>query len=77
MLGGNTNQNLPRLSNRDPLHLQGSDHLVKILMSSPLTGTNYRSWCRAIQIALGAKNKLGFIDGRVQPLVEESELFES
>jgi len=70
----NNIRNLPNLSNRGLLHLQGSDHLGLILLSSPLTGANYRYWSRAMKIALGTKNKLGFIDGRVQPPDEESKI---
>ncbi|KAL0405594.1 UNVERIFIED_CONTAM: hypothetical protein Slati_3873300 [Sesamum latifolium] len=34
------------------------------LISTPLTGSNYLGWSRAIKLALGAKMKLSFIDGR-------------
>ncbi|KAL0347962.1 UNVERIFIED_CONTAM: hypothetical protein Sangu_1024000 [Sesamum angustifolium] len=34
------------------------------LISTPLIGNNYLGWSRAIKLALGAKMKLSFIDGR-------------
>ncbi|KAK9099581.1 hypothetical protein Syun_026626 [Stephania yunnanensis] len=48
----------------DSLHLQNSDHPGMILVTNSLTGLNYLTWSRAMRIALGAKMKLGFIDGR-------------
>ncbi|KAG8649482.1 hypothetical protein MANES_08G099611v8 [Manihot esculenta] len=36
-----------------------------VLVSAPLIGTNFKSWCRAIRIALRAKQKLEFIEGTV------------
>ncbi|KAK9104685.1 hypothetical protein Scep_021529 [Stephania cephalantha] len=47
-----------------PYFLQSSDHPGMVLVSNSLTGSNYLSWSRAMLIALGAKTKLGFIDGR-------------
>ncbi|KAG8660311.1 hypothetical protein MANES_02G144450v8 [Manihot esculenta] len=48
----------------DPLFLHSSDHPGLVLVSSPLTGDNYLSWSRSMLIALRAKDKLGFIDGK-------------
>lgn len=62
--------------NGDPLHLQNSDHPGMLLVTSPLTGTNYLTWCRSIKIALGAKLKLGFIDGRCKKPSEDSDHFD-
>ncbi|XP_052181930.1 uncharacterized protein LOC127794724 [Diospyros lotus] len=59
----------------DPLQIHASDHPGMILVSTPLTGLNYRSWSRGIQIALGAKNKLGFVNGEILILDENSEEF--
>ncbi|KAK9135468.1 hypothetical protein Syun_014798 [Stephania yunnanensis] len=47
-----------------PYLLQGYDHPGMVLVSDSLTGSNYLSWSRAMMIALGAKTKIGFIDGR-------------
>ncbi|XP_070667571.1 uncharacterized protein [Malus domestica] len=41
------------------------DHPRMMLVSKPLTGDKYGTWCRSMTIALGAKNKLGFVDGTV------------
>ncbi|KAL0431495.1 UNVERIFIED_CONTAM: Retrovirus-related Pol polyprotein from transposon RE2 [Sesamum radiatum] len=45
------------------LQLHGSDHPGMILISTPLTSTNYLTWSCSIKRALRAKTKLGFIDG--------------
>ena len=50
----------------DPYFLHSSDHPSMILVSAPLVGTNYLSWSCSIKIALGAKHKLGFINGKVR-----------
>ncbi|KAG8646687.1 hypothetical protein MANES_09G022870v8 [Manihot esculenta] len=60
----------------DPLTLQFSDHPGMILVSAPLVGTNFRSWYRAIRIALGAKQKLKFIEGAVTVPNRESDSYE-
>ncbi|KAM1406159.1 hypothetical protein ACFXTH_000858 [Malus domestica] len=49
----------------DPYFLHPSDHPGLILVSKKLTGDNYNTWCRAMEISLGAKNKIGFINGKV------------
>ncbi|XP_071695330.1 uncharacterized protein [Rutidosis leptorrhynchoides] len=50
----------------DPLHLASSDHPGMTLTSTPFNGTNYLGWSRTIKMALGAKLKLGFIDGTIE-----------
>ncbi|XP_071724491.1 uncharacterized protein [Rutidosis leptorrhynchoides] len=48
----------------DPLYLHPSDTTGTPLISYKLTGTeNYNVWNRAMLLALGTKNKVGFIDG--------------
>ncbi|KAF2299074.1 hypothetical protein GH714_030406 [Hevea brasiliensis] len=56
----------------DPMNLMGSDH-PDMVVSAPLVGKNFRSWQRAIRIALGAKQKLGFIHGTIPVPDEGSE----
>ena len=51
------------VDNNDPLFLYNSDHPGMVLVTAPLTGKNFLTWSRSIKIALGAKMKLGFIDG--------------
>ena len=63
-------------NNEDPLGLQSSDHLGMVLVSIPLTGNNYLSWNHSMKIALGAKVKLGFINGKCKMLDEDSLDFE-
>ena len=41
-----------------------SDNPGMALVSVPLTEKNYMPWVRGIKIALAAKDKLGYIDGR-------------
>ncbi|KAL2226425.1 UNVERIFIED_CONTAM: hypothetical protein Sindi_2001200 [Sesamum indicum] len=47
---------------------QGNDEPGMNLVSAPLNGNNYLTWARAIKIALGAKEKLEFIDGTYENL---------
>lgn len=47
----------------DHLHLQNSDHLGMKLVTTPLTDKNFNSWSQSVVIVLGAKWKLGFVDG--------------
>ena len=63
-------------NNEDPLGLQSLDHLGMVLVSIPLTGNNYLSWNHSMKIALGAKVKLGFINGKCKMLDEDSLDFE-
>lgn len=50
----------------DPYFLHGSDNPGDILVTKPLNGDNNSTWCRSMTIALGAKNKIGFIDSTIQ-----------
>ena len=46
----------------NPYFLYHSDNLGMVLVSKPLNGDNYLTWCRAMTISLNTKSKLGFID---------------
>ncbi|KAK4277055.1 hypothetical protein QN277_015110 [Acacia crassicarpa] len=46
-----------------------------ILVSSPLIGTNYHHWARAMLLALMSKNKQQFVDGTLQPPAVSDPLF--
>ena len=48
-----------------PYFLHHSDHPGMVLVSKPLNGDNYSTWCRAMTISLNAKSKLGFVDGTI------------
>ena len=47
----------------DPLYLASSDHPGMMLTNTSFNGNNFMGWSRTIKMALGAKLKLGFIDG--------------
>lgn len=52
----------------DPSHhlfFHHSNHPGDVLVSQLLTKDNYQTWNQAIVMALGAKNKLGFVDGSI------------
>ena len=50
--------------------LHSSDHPGMTLVLAPLNGDNYLSLSRYVKIALGAKNKLNFIDGTPSPKMD-------
>ncbi|KAL5743738.1 hypothetical protein ACOSQ2_026854 [Xanthoceras sorbifolium] len=52
--------------NMDSFTLHHSDHPGLVLVSKILEGDNYGQWSYAMQIALSAKNKIGFINGTIQ-----------
>ncbi|CAL1360354.1 unnamed protein product [Linum trigynum] len=49
----------------DPYFLHASEQPGVLLVGEKLTPTNYNDWSKAMYNALGAKNKLGFIDGTI------------
>jgi len=55
-----------------PLFLHHSDHPSLLLVSKRLNGDNYNSWHRAMKISLSAKNKTGFITGKIKEPHEAS-----
>ncbi|KAL2519118.1 Retrotran gag 3 domain-containing protein [Abeliophyllum distichum] len=59
----------------DPMALQQSDHLGLILVYKPLDRNNYGQWSRAMRIALIAKNKIGFVDGKIKEPEAEDEKY--
>lgn len=61
------------LMDGDPMKLKSYNHPGIILVSTCLVGTNYRSQSRAMRIAVGAKQKLGFVDGKINLPEAESE----
>ncbi|GJY70178.1 sulfotransferase 16 [Tanacetum coccineum] len=56
------NQNVANTVN-DPLYISSSDHPGMMLTNTPFNGSNFHGWSRNVKMALGAKLKLGFIDG--------------
>nr|GEX60030.1 retrovirus-related Pol polyprotein from transposon TNT 1-94 [Tanacetum cinerariifolium] len=64
----NINPNTPLFGNsdnsiNDPLSISNSDHPRMVLNQTLFNGGNFIGWSRSIKMALGAKLKLGFIDG--------------
>ena len=51
-----------------PYYLHPSDNSSLILVLKPLTGDNFHSWFRSMDMALTIKNKLGFVDGSIREL---------
>ncbi|KAL6206049.1 hypothetical protein ACLB2K_023300 [Fragaria x ananassa] len=56
----------------NPFFLHHSDHPGLVLVSKRLNGDNYTSWCRVMRISLSAKNKTGFITGKIKEPSETS-----
>ena len=56
------------------MFLHNSDHPGMVLVTAPLTGSNYLTWSGSMKIALIAKQKLGFVNGKcVQPDMNSKE----
>lgn len=55
----------------NPFYLHPSDNPGSILVSQPMNGNNYNSWCRAMKMALISKNKFGFVDGSIAEPTEK------
>ena len=60
-------------SSSDPLFLSNSDYPVMQLVSIPFNGLNFTSWSRSVTMALGAKLKLGFVNGMCTKPVDDDE----
>ncbi|CAA0825574.1 Unknown protein [Striga hermonthica] len=61
-------------SRQDPYSLHGSDNLGMLIVTNLLTGSNFLPWKRSMMIALGAKTKLGFINGDIKmPDVDDDD----
>ncbi|XP_021664884.2 uncharacterized protein LOC110653516 [Hevea brasiliensis] len=69
-------RNVMESSRDDVFHLQNLNNLGMMLVSVPLNGRNYLAWRRSMVIALCAKDKMGFITGKVKKPSEDSPLFE-
>ena len=68
----NTESNSP-----NPFLLSGSENPSNILVTHPLLGMkNYQSWSRAMVLALTAKKKIGFVNGKIAKPDIDSPLYE-
>ncbi|XP_020221438.1 uncharacterized protein LOC109804079 [Cajanus cajan] len=65
MASTNNSSSLPTDDYANPYFLHPSDNPGAFIVSQPLNGDNYNSWSRAILMALGEKNKIGFVDGTI------------
>nr|GEV29291.1 reverse transcriptase, RNA-dependent DNA polymerase [Tanacetum cinerariifolium] len=71
----NLNPNNASNSINDPLYTGNSDHHGMVLTNTPFNGSSFLGWSRTIKMALGAKLKLGFINGTyVNPISEGKNL---
>lgn len=57
----------------DPYHVSNSDAPGFSLVNTPLKGHNYLSWSQSVQVALRAKKKLGFINGKIKAPALDSD----
>ncbi|CAN0892457.1 hypothetical protein LINGRAHAP2_LOCUS17547 [Linum grandiflorum] len=58
----------PLLTADHPYHIGAGDNPGSLLVSVPLTSsTDDHSWARSMCMSLLSKNKLGFVDGTVDP----------
>ena len=61
----------------NPFFLSSSKNLGNILVTQPLLGMqNYHSWSRAMVLALTAKKKIRFVNGKISMLDLDSPLYE-
>ncbi|KAJ0821780.1 putative RNA-directed DNA polymerase [Helianthus annuus] len=66
---------ISKLDIGDPLFLHPSDSSSLTIVGIKLKGTeNYRVWSSAMKLALEAKNKFGFIDGKCKKNTEDDVL---
>ena len=57
--------------------LSASENPGNILVTQPLLGMrNYQSWSKAMVLALTAKKKIGFMNGKIAKPEEDSPLYE-
>lgn len=69
-------QNQNKNTDVSPFHLSNNYHPGIAIVTAPLTGNNYLTWSTSIQIPLGAKDKLGFIDDTIERTSEPSSEFQ-
>lgn len=60
------------ISYNDPYFLSSNDNSNAQLGHIVFSGNNYVNWSRSVSLALGAKNKLGFVDGSLLRPGDES-----
>ncbi|XP_061347342.1 uncharacterized protein LOC133292872 [Gastrolobium bilobum] len=50
-----------------PIFMHPNESPSLILVSPPLTGSNYHTWARGMTVAILSKNKIALIDGSIEP----------
>ena len=55
-----------------PYFLHSSDNPDMVLVSKPFDGMGFGAWKRAMEVALTAKNKLGFVNGTFKKAAQDS-----
>ncbi|KAM1434699.1 hypothetical protein ACFX2I_042754 [Malus domestica] len=55
------------MDSSNPFYVHHSDSPGHMLVPEKLNGSNYPSWSKSMIHALTAKNKIGFVDGSIQP----------
>ncbi|XP_047312774.1 uncharacterized protein LOC124916085 [Impatiens glandulifera] len=69
-----SNLQVKRKYNNDPLVIHPADHPGLTLTTTILTRETYYGWCLSLQLALSTKIKIGFIDGSFpRPVDPEDE----
>nr|KYP43048.1 hypothetical protein KK1_035543 [Cajanus cajan] len=76
MADGNSSS-LPNDDYANSFFLHPSDNPGAFIVSQPLNGDNYNSWSCVILMALGGKNKIGFVDGTIPKPKETAKSFHS
>ncbi|KAJ0519517.1 putative RNA-directed DNA polymerase [Helianthus annuus] len=72
---GSSQTLISKLDIGDPLFLHPSDSSALTIIGIKLKGTeNYRVWSSAMKLALEAKNKFGFIDGKCKKNTDDEVL---
>ncbi|XP_019182927.1 PREDICTED: uncharacterized protein LOC109177896 [Ipomoea nil] len=49
----------------NPYFLHANENPALVLVSTPMDGSNYHPWARAMTMALSCKNKLAFVNGTI------------
>ncbi|XP_062093421.1 uncharacterized protein LOC133799420 [Humulus lupulus] len=60
----------------NPYFMGTRDHPGLILVSPPLTDTNFQQWARVFKLSVGAKNKTGFLTGTIPQPSFDHHLFD-
>lgn len=56
----------------NPYFLHANENPALVLVSTPMDGSNYHPWARAMTMALSCKNKLAFVNGDItKPPLED------